>query len=221
MLLTGLGATGCATGLTGDPARVDHDAVIVSGQVVADTAGTVEYWAEYGLTDAYGSESQHLTIAVQKNAPATVGVQLTGLARSTPYHYRLCARDSSQKGGPGCGADRSVRTQSVACGETVTTDVRLTGDLDCRGAPVLSPGLAVGAAGIDINLGGFKILGPVNSGGGGAQDGIDIKGGEANAVRRSSATGRIGGIVVSQSNVAIVANNSATGNFANGLSFDG
>ncbi len=99
-----------------------------------------------------------------------------GLTRSTLYHYRLCAQDSTQRGGPGCGQDQTVKTQSFACGETVTTNVRLTGNLSCRDASVVAAGLVVGAPGILIDLHGYGITGPIISGGGSAP-GIDNRGG--------------------------------------------
>src|SRR4051794_29100730 len=88
----------------------------------------------------------------------TAGDQLTGLQRDTVYHYRVCASDSDQQGGPGCGEDRHFKTQPIACGETVTTNIRLTGDLSCGTDPVLR----VGADGVEINLGGHTLSGFVS-----------------------------------------------------------
>jgi hypothetical protein len=121
--------------------------------VISDTGGEVEYWVEYGPTSAYGSESAHGTISVPKNTVHSVSRQIEGLERSTTYHYRLCARDSTQQGGPGCGEDKQFTTVNLDCGDQITTDVRLSGDLICD--PV---GLIVAADGVDIDLGGFAIL---------------------------------------------------------------
>lgn len=136
----------------------------VGGRVVSDVGGAVEYWVQYGATTAYGSESAHATVTVVRNVPQAVsGIAIGGLARSTTYHYRLCARDSRQTGGPGCGADRTFTTQRFGCGETVTSSMRLTGDLECESAA----GLVVGAAGIDVNLAGHELGGPIFVGAGG------------------------------------------------------
>jgi parallel beta-helix repeat protein len=91
-----------------------------------------------------------------------VHVAIAGLTRSTTYHFRICASDSQQTGGPGCGADRSFTTQSFACGEPVTTDVRLTGPAFCESGPAL----VVGADGVNVNLAGYELGTPTGSGGG-------------------------------------------------------
>jgi hypothetical protein len=121
--------------------------------VISDTGGEVEYWVEYGLTTAYGSETPHGTVTVPKNTVQSVFRQIEGLERSTTYHYRLCARDSAQQGGPGCGEDKQFTTVNLDCGDQITTDVTLSGDLICD--PV---GLIVAADGVDIDLGGHTIL---------------------------------------------------------------
>jgi parallel beta-helix repeat protein len=130
---------------------------------VSDTGGQVEYWAQFGPDTSYGSETPHQTVTVAQNTLVTVHVTISGLQRATTYHYRLCAQDSQQKGGPGCGADRQFTTQTYGCGETVTTSFKLTGDLDCP----QEAGFIVGANGIDINLAGHTMFGGIASGGGG------------------------------------------------------
>jgi parallel beta-helix repeat protein len=160
LALLGMGlvliCSGCATGLTGDPDVVsDHDARL-AGQVVSNAGGQVEYWVEYGPTKAYGSASTHQTIATVVNTPKPVTVTIAGLSRATSYHYRLCAQDSQQQGGPQCGADHRFKTQSFACGETVTTDVRFTASMECR---EFDPGLVIGAPGVEINLAGHQFIG--------------------------------------------------------------
>jgi hypothetical protein len=163
-VLAALACTGCATGITTGQGLVTHDSAEIRGQVATDTAGSVEYWFEYGPTQAYGSSSPHETWPnLQPGERGEVGFKLEGLSRSTTYHYRVCARDSTQKGGPGCGEDRTVKTQSFACGETVTTDVRFTGSVWCQGLPEGSNGLVVGAPAITIDLHGFSLTGPGNT----------------------------------------------------------
>jgi Right handed beta helix region len=169
LALTGIAAaaiacTGCATGITGPAGLVSHNSAEIRGQVAADAAGATEYWFEYGPTQAYGSASPHQTWPnLQPGELGEVGFKLEGLSRSTTYHYRVCAQDGSQQGGPGCGEDRTVKTQSFACGETVTTDVRFTGSVGCQSMPEGSNGLVVGAPGITIDLHGFNLGGPGNT----------------------------------------------------------
>ena len=179
--------TGCATGQTGAPLEVGPGDATVIGNVVSDAGGPVDYWAQFGPTTAYGSESGHQTVTVAKNAPTPVIVPIGGLARSTLYHYRLCAQDGSQRGGPGCGEDRTVRTQAVGCGETVTSDVRLTGNLEC-GTDI---GLTIGADGVDVNLAGHAIGGSIASGGGGPP-GVANPGGFDDVTVRNGSIGGLG-----------------------------
>jgi hypothetical protein len=163
----------------------------VRGAVVSDTGGPVEYWVEFGPTQSYGSESSHQTVTVAQNTVVTVTVPLSGLRASTLYHFRFCARDAQQQGGPGCGVDRTFTTQSVDCGDTVTADVRLTGNLDC---PQM-PGLIVGADGVEIDLAGHRMDGGIAVGGGGPI-GIDNTAGHDDVTVRNGTVGGFGfGIV--------------------------
>ena len=61
---------------------------------------------------AYGQESALQTIETEARRPRDVFDKLTGLQRATTYHARLRAQDAQQSGGPGCGEDRTFRTQS-------------------------------------------------------------------------------------------------------------
>jgi hypothetical protein len=157
VVATGLCA-GCATGITRQPIAVSGTSAAVFGSVVTDAGGEVEYWVEYGTTTAYGSQTQHETVTLEKNSQRDLLVQIEGLERSTTYHYRFCARDSQQTGGPGCGEDRQFTTINVDCGDTITADLRLSGDLDCFHIGS-GDGLVVGADGIEIDLAGHEILG--------------------------------------------------------------
>jgi parallel beta helix pectate lyase-like protein len=164
--------SGCATAITSTPYTIAPDSAGVVGKVVSDTGGDVQYWAQYGPTTAYGSETPHQTVNVAKGALVTVRPAIDGLQRASTYHYRLCASDAQQKGGPGCGQDQQFTTQSAGCGETVTTDVKLTGDLDCP----QEAGFVIRADGVDINLAGHSMFGGITSGGGGPRA-IDDSGG--------------------------------------------
>jgi hypothetical protein len=176
-LLLAAANAGCAVGITGFPTQTAVDGAIVGGQVVGNQPGPADYWVQYGPTRTYGSETAHASVDLESGTPEPVAVQLGGLARDSLYHYRLCAQDAVD--GPACGGDRTLRTQDVACGETVTTDLRLTGNLVCGGGgigPRLGPnGINVGAGGIELNLAGHGITGETFVGGDGSI-GIDVGG---------------------------------------------
>jgi Right handed beta helix region len=185
----------CAAAETGSPSRLSANSAVVDGRVVSDVGGAADYWVQYGPTAAYGLETEHATAAVEPKVPVGVSVTIGELARGTLYHYRLCAQDSRQQGGPRCGADRTLITQSFACGETATGDVRLTGNLNCY-LGISTPGLIVGADGVEIELGGFSLTGPGTTGGGGSP-GIDNSGGfDDLTVRNGSISGFGDGIHV-------------------------
>jgi parallel beta-helix repeat protein len=158
VLASALAWSGCATGITGSPSNVTGSFGDVRGAVATNSGGEVEYWAEYGPTTAYGSETAHLTTTVPDDSGRSVGVRLPNLELATTYHYRVCAQDSEQTGGPGCGSDATLTTPSVDCGGTVTTDVRLTAPMDCQGGPG-NGGWTIGADGVDVNLGGNTFTG--------------------------------------------------------------
>jgi Right handed beta helix region len=121
--------------------------------VFTNTGGDVEYWTEYGTTDSYGSETAHATAAIEANSGESVFANLSGLQRSTTYHYRFCAQDSQQTGGPGCGEDRTFTTPNLECGDVITHDFTLSRAMTCESFG--TPGLVVGADGIDIDASGL------------------------------------------------------------------
>jgi parallel beta-helix repeat protein len=160
--------------------------------VTSSVGGTTSYWAEFGTTTAYGRETPHESVVLEKDTPRGVSLRLQGLERATRYHYRVCAADSEQDQTRGvCGADRRLVTQSVTCGQTITADVRLTGNLDCfegTGPQEGSSGLVIGADGLDVNLAGYDIRGEIFVGGGDAR-GIDNSGGYDDLVVRNGSLG--------------------------------
>jgi Right handed beta helix region len=192
-LLTGLAVViavacaGCATGISGSASTISTTSATVSGAVVSDVGGRVGYWAEYGTTRLYGSKTPVQVTEVAQNTPRPAIVTITGLHRSTLYHYRICAEDSQQRGGPGCGQDQHFTTQTYGCGDTVTTSFKLTGGLDCAQVA----GFVVGADGIDINLAGHGMFGSIGSGGGGPT-GIDNTGGYDDLTVRNGTVGGFG-----------------------------
>lgn len=159
----------------------------MSGKVINDKGILIEYWAQYGPTTAYGLETEHEQAGVGAYELATVSPRITGLQRATTYHFRVCAQDESQGGGPRCGEDARFTTQSAGCGETVTSDIKLTGDLDC----FFRPGFVIGADGVDINLAGHAMFGGIASGGGGPT-GIDNGGGYDDLTLRNGTVGGFG-----------------------------
>lgn len=155
--LLAVACTGCATGFTGDERSVSGTKARVTGLVVSSVGGPIEYWVEYGPTTGYGSESAHLTAVGEEFEARPVTVDLTGLQRSTTYHYRLCASDSDEANPPGCGEDRTFRTTNLACGDVITTDFALDGTTTCESEAV---GVVIGADGVDFNLNGHELFGP-------------------------------------------------------------
>lgn len=153
--LLALAATGCAGAVTTPPQSVTGTDADAGGEIFTTSGGQVEFWVEYGLTSDYGSETAHATRTLPADERRSVTGALTGLVPGTTYHYRICARDSQQGTTPSCGADRALTTQTVDCGGTVTTDMRLTAPMHCdeRG------GLEIGADGVDVNLGGYVLRG--------------------------------------------------------------
>jgi Right handed beta helix region len=171
-----LACTGCATGQTGDAFNVSGTKALIGGSVISNAGGDVEFWVQYGTTTSYGSESAHGTASgTTANTQRDVSVELSGLDRSTTYHYRLCAQDGSQQGGPGCGEDATFTTPNLACGDTITQDFTLSGDVFCE--PIVGNGLIVGAAGVEIDLDGHSLRGPVVNGESNTPTGIDNTGG--------------------------------------------
>jgi hypothetical protein len=152
--------SGCAGATTDEVGNVGGTYAQVYGTVASSAGGAVEYWAEYGRTTGYGSATDHSVEQRSTNHPFGVLIRIEGLARSTTYHFRVCARDSQQQGGPGCGADRTFTTINVDCGEVITRDLVLSGSLHCPYPDgFFKPGLIVGADGVDIDLNGHELVG--------------------------------------------------------------
>jgi parallel beta-helix repeat protein len=153
--------SGCATAFTGYPDAVRGTEARVTAYLLTNTGGQVEYWTQYGTTPQYGSATTHQTKTLNPNQQDFVYGQISGLGRSTTYHYRVCAQDSQQQGGPGCGEDKTFTTPNLDCGDVITHDVTLTASLDCNPYSFDASGLAIGADGVDLNLGGNLMRGPL------------------------------------------------------------
>jgi parallel beta-helix repeat protein len=168
--------SGCATGQTGSAFNISGTKARISGSVISNEGGDVEYWVQYGPTTSYGSESEHATASgTTANNPHEIFVALPGLERSTTYNFRVCAQDGSQQGGPGCGENHTFTTPNLGCGDTITHDFTLSGDVFCES--FVGTGLIVGAAGVEIDLDGHSLRGPIGSPESSTPTGIDNTGG--------------------------------------------
>jgi hypothetical protein len=70
----------------------------------------------------------------------------------------MCAQDSQQSGGLGYGEDRTFTTTNLECGDVITHDFILSGSMTCLKS-FATPGLVIGADGVDINLNGASLTG--------------------------------------------------------------
>jgi hypothetical protein len=78
--------SGCATGLTGGAFNTSGTKTRVSGDVISNAGGDVQYWFQYGKTTTYGSETTHdVASGTQANQSQGVSAQITGLDRDTTY----------------------------------------------------------------------------------------------------------------------------------------
>ena len=94
-----------------------------------------------------------------------------------------------------------VRAQSISCGATVLTDLRLDHDLTCTGG-----GLIVGADGIEINLNGHSITG------GGTGAGILVSGREDVSIGGGTLVNFMAGVLVTDPTGVSLQRNTFPGN---------
>ena len=100
---------------------------VVNGTVDPNGEAT-RYWVEYGTTSAYGVKSSEQVTGTGTD-PVDVKVPLTGLTRTTTYHYRVVAENTS---GQSAGVDRSLRTASPAAAPSIAS--RATTGVNAPGA---------------------------------------------------------------------------------------
>ncbi len=98
---------------TGSATNVTQSSATVSGTVNPNGSDTT-YYFQYGSTTSYGSNTAS-TSAGSGTSDESVSSNLTGLAPSTTYHYRLVAVNSA---GTTDGADQTFTTTTPP---TVTT----------------------------------------------------------------------------------------------------
>jgi autotransporter-associated beta strand protein len=120
---------------TGDAVNVTDRSATLTGTVIPN--GQVSAFFEYGPTPAYGQATAPVELAGTQPLPVTADV--SGLAGSTPYHYRLVLTTAY---GTLTGEDRGFATSpepaAVATGEAVgvgAASARLVGALATNGLP--------------------------------------------------------------------------------------
>ena len=108
------GASSKPTVSTGAVANVTPQSVTLLGKIRPNGAQTT-YLFQYGPTTLYGSATP---VAAAGNGTSAVNItaDLSGLAPSTTYHYRLVARN---RNGTNDGADRVFRTRAQPLGLTL------------------------------------------------------------------------------------------------------
>jgi hypothetical protein len=126
LLSAAFAAQAAPVATTGDEESVTTGSAVVNGTVDPNGEAT-RYWVEYGTSSAYGVKSSEQVTGTGAD-PVDVKVPLTGLTRSTTYHYRVVAENAS---GQSAGVDRSLRTASPAAAPSIssrsTTGVSATG----------------------------------------------------------------------------------------------
>jgi hypothetical protein len=105
------------TAVTGAASAVTTSSGVLNATVNPNAVATT-YHFEYGLTSAYGSSTPE-TDAGAGAADLAAAATLTGLARSTTYHFRIVA---TSRGGTTVGADRTLTTNGPG-GPLLSLDV--------------------------------------------------------------------------------------------------
>jgi phosphodiesterase/alkaline phosphatase D-like protein len=100
---------------TGSPSNVAQSSATVNGTVNPNGTDT-NYYFQYGTTTAYGSNTPS-TGAGAGTSDVPVSANLTGLASSTTYHYRLVAVSSA---GTTLGGDQTFTTTTPPAATTGT-----------------------------------------------------------------------------------------------------
>ena len=122
------------TAVTGAASSIAPTSAKLNGTVTPNGQATTWYF-EYGTSTGYGTKTAAKS-AGSGTGSVKVAASLTGLRRTTTYHYRLVATNAS---GTTVGADRSFNTSlqpSVRTGAAQAvgaTTATLTGTVDRRG----------------------------------------------------------------------------------------
>jgi hypothetical protein len=91
--LTGTAAADPPTATTGAATGVAATTVTLTGTVDPNKEATT-FWFEYGTTTGYGSQTAPADVG-PGNAQKAVSADVSGLAPSTTYHFRLVAKNPS------------------------------------------------------------------------------------------------------------------------------
>jgi hypothetical protein len=128
--------------------------------VVTPWGPETKYYFEYGPTTAYGSKTQEVNLG-SEHRPVEVSQSITGLSRTTRYHYRIVASTGSATMH---GADISLYTGTSAAAETAPattvgeSGATLNGIVNPWGSETkyyfeYGPTLAYGSRTQEVNLG--------------------------------------------------------------------
>lgn len=93
---------------TGAATSVSFDSALLRGSVNPKGSAT-SYYFQYGLTKAYGLQTEILQAGAGDKA-VHVSIAISGLQPLSVYHYRLVAVNA---GGPTIGADKALLTKKV------------------------------------------------------------------------------------------------------------
>ncbi len=116
LLLSAVFAQAAPVATTGAAESVTTGSAVVNGTVDPNGEAT-RYWVEYGTTSAYGVKSAEQVTGAGSD-PVDVKVTLTGLTRSTTYHYRVVGENTS---GQSAGVDRELRTAAPAAAPSIAS----------------------------------------------------------------------------------------------------
>jgi hypothetical protein len=146
--LAGLAATGTALAdppgaTTGAASAVTATSATLNGTVSPNKESTT-YRFEYGTTTAYGSQTPAGTSG--GNADKSVSADVTGLAPSTTYHFRLVAANAS---GTATGADAQFTTGPAGA---AAVTIAATPPVVTFGKPVTIAGNVAGRPGARVEL---------------------------------------------------------------------
>jgi hypothetical protein len=139
----GTALAGAPTATTGAASAVTATTATLNGTVFANKEVTT-YRFEYGTSTAYGSQTPNGTTS--GNANKSVSADITALAPSTTYHFRVVATNGS---GPATGADATFTTP--AAGPAALT-IAATPGVVTFGKPVTIAGQLVGRPGDRVEL---------------------------------------------------------------------
>jgi hypothetical protein len=126
--------TTAPTAVTGAASSIGLTSAKLNGTVTPNGQATSWYF-EYGTSTSYGTKTSAKS-AGSGTGSTKVAASLTGLRRTTTYHYRLVATNAS---GTTLGADRTFSTalppsvRTGAAQNVASTTATLTGAVDRRG----------------------------------------------------------------------------------------